>query len=113
MRNEPLDLSTVSLSLPRDLVLASAVQLLESHKMHSKWNLLQNLTRTIRQALEKTVVRTDVDGWRAGGVGGVSGGGGGGGKAGRGVLHTSSCRLKREDEGGKGGGRRERRTNSG
>ena len=50
MRNEPLDLSTVSLSLPRDLVLASAVQLLESHKMHSKWNLLQNLTRTIRQA---------------------------------------------------------------
>ena len=55
---------------------------------------------------------TDVDGWRAGGVGGVSGGG----KAGRegdqrGVLHTSSCRLKREDEGGKGG--RAGRTNSG
>ena len=56
----------------------------------------------------------DVDGWRAGGVGGVSGGGGG--KAGRegerrGVLHTSSCRLKREDEGGEGG--RAGRTNSG
>ena len=56
---------------------------------------------------------TDVDGWRAGGVGGVSGGGGKAGREGerRGVLHTSSCRLKREDEGGKGG--RAGRTNSG
>ena len=67
MRNEPLDLSTVSLSLPRDLVLASAVQLLESHKMHSKWNLLQNLTRTIRQAGAREDGRSDRRGWMAGG----------------------------------------------
>ena len=38
--------------------------------MHSKWNLLPNLTRTIRQALE-TVGQTWMDG------GGVSGGGDG------------------------------------
>ena len=58
---------------------------------------------------------TDVDGWRAGGVGGVSGVAAAKpaereGER-RGVLHTSSCRLKREDEGAKGG--RAGRTNSG